>query len=260
MAQSRQGRLFDEAVDPHLADKYIAVIGGTGGIGIELTKKLSALGARLLATGSTQSSTRVLEKSVHCQTVACDLTSPSDIERVLLCLTNDKHRLDGLVFSAGVFLGGPIESLSTENIRLLFEVNVIGQYSLIAKLLERDLVNDNASVVFISSVLSQKGAKHTAAYSASKGAVSALSRALAAELAPRRIRVNTVSPSFVKTEMVEHFLQDGRAREAIYAEHPLGRIGEPEEIADAIIFLLSPKSNWITGIDLQVDGGRSNVI
>jgi NAD(P)-dependent dehydrogenase (short-subunit alcohol dehydrogenase family) len=166
-------------------------------------------------------------------------------------------RIDILVNNAGILLPGTAESLSEEDFDQTFAVNVRGLWLLSRAVLPQMRAGGGGSIVNIGSVLSALGARNRVAYAASKGAVLAMTRAMALDHAAENIRVNCICPGIVETEMVARFNMDESARQQRVAMHPAGRFGQPEDVAGLAVFLASDESTWITGTAQTVDGGYS---
>ena len=168
-----------------------------------------------------------------------------------------KHgRLDGVVHSAGMDDRAPLKIVSAGQMEALWRINVSAGLWLAKGFRQRQVNNGGGSIVFLSSAAGLVGQPAHSVYSASKGAVVAMARSLAVELAREHIRVNCIAPGAVKTEMFGEFSKtlSEEQRAAIEREHPLG-LGEPMDIAHAAAFLLAPSARWITGTTLVVDGG-----
>ena len=190
--------------------------------------------------------------------VAADITHPADRARIVECVAN-LGRLDGLVNNAGLFVGESLGETSDESWDQLFAVNVDAPFQLMRDLLPWLKKSGQGSVVNISSTLAVKPIPNTAGYNASKAALIQLSRSLALELAPDKIRVNCILPGIVETDMYRGRYPDEASYKAgiqgAASIHPLGRVGKSEDIALATRFLLSQGASWITGVALPVDGG-----
>jgi NAD(P)-dependent dehydrogenase (short-subunit alcohol dehydrogenase family) len=166
-------------------------------------------------------------------------------------------RINVLVNNAAVLLPGTAESISEEDFDQTFAVNVRGLWLLSRAVLPHMRASGGGSIVNIASVLSMVGARNRVAYSGSKGAVMAMTKAMALDHAAENIRVNCICPGIVATEMVEKFNTDEAARRQRVAMHPMGRFGQPEDVASTAVFLASDESGWTTGSVITVDGGYS---
>ena len=166
--------------------------------------------------------------------------------------------LHGFVYCPGSINLRPFKGLSTEAFEKDFQINVTGAINSLKSVLSRLSASGNASVVFFSTVAVQTGMPFHSSVAASKGAIEGLTRSLAAEFAPK-IRVNAIAPSLVNTPLASKFLNNESKIEKANERHPLGRIGNAKEIAQAAGFLLGPESSWMTGRVLQLDGGIGNL-
>ena len=198
-----------------------------------------------------------LEIGPQCQAVAADVSTPADIEMLVAAATRKFKRIDILVNNAGILLPGTAETLTEEDFDQTFNVNVRGLWLLSRAVLPHMRAAGGGSIINIGSVLSTLGARNRLAYSASKGAVLAMTRAMALDHAGEKIRVNCICPGIVETEMVARFSMDESARRQRLALHPLGRFGEPQDIAGLAVFLAGEESAWTTGAAFTVDGGYS---
>jgi 3-oxoacyl-[acyl-carrier protein] reductase len=167
--------------------------------------------------------------------------------------------IDGLVYSPGSINLKPFNRLSIEDFKNDFEVNVLGAVKTIQKLLPNLKKSESASVVLFSSVAAKLGMPFHASISASKSAVEGLMKSLAAELSAQKIRVNAIAPSLTDTNLASQLLSTPEKREASGKRHPLQKVGNANEIAKMVEFLLSENSSWITGQIIGIDGGMSNI-
>ncbi len=246
------------AYNPYsLGGKTILVTGASGGIGRATAIECSRLGAKVVLTARNEKNLQKvlseLDGSGH-ELIPADLLIESDIERIV----NTIPILDGLVNNAGINMYVPIPYVSEQKLLNVLNVNSVSPILLFSKMLKNKKIKNNSSIVFTSSL----GGNYTAVYggamySASKGAVSGFVRTAAVELAPKNIRVNAVCPGMTDTAMTH----DDSITEEQYAadrkRYPLKRYAKPEEIAWAIIYLLSDASGFTTGTNLIVDGGFS---
>lgn len=237
-----------------LDGKKILVTGASSGIGRATAIACSQQGAQLVITGRNESR---LQETFHSlygeehQSFICELTDRNSVE----VLVNQIEKLDGVVYCAGTQETCITKMLTESVIHQLMDTNFTSVALLNALLLQKKKISKYASIVIISSAaaryISEVG---NAAYSASKGALSAFGRVLAAELSPRGIRVNMVAPAMVRTAIMDKFDVGMEEFEADEERYPLG-YGTPDDVANSIVFLLSPASKWITGTELLLDGG-----
>lgn len=242
-----------------LQDKRVLVTGGTTGIGLATAKLLHAEGARVMVTGrneeTLEAARRELPSDVH--VVKSDAGSLADAESLATTVAEKLGGLDVAFLNAGVARFAPIETVSDIDWDETFAINVKGPYFLAQKLLP--LLGSGASLVLNTSVVDVKGFPSTSVYSASKAALRSVVRTFAAELAPRGIRVNAVSPGPITTPIYGKLGFDAETQAGFQKEmaerNPMKRFGSPEEVARAVLFLASTDSSYITGADLAVDGG-----
>lgn len=238
-----------------LSDKTILVTGASSGIGKSIAIECSRMGAQLCISG--RNSERLnetfneLEGSNHQQFVA-DLSRDEEIEKLVLSLP----KLDGIVHVAGIVKPKPFQFLNREELNEVMNINFYAPVLLTNLLIRKKLVNKNSSIVFISSISGVKASFiGGSSYSASKGALNGIVKGMALDLAPKQIRVNTVIPGMIDTGI---FDGSGITQEDLNADkkrYPLGRYGKPEEVAYAVIYLLSDAGAWTTGSNLLIDGG-----
>jgi NAD(P)-dependent dehydrogenase (short-subunit alcohol dehydrogenase family) len=244
-----------------LANKVAIVTGGGSGIGRGIALAFAREGARV---GICERDRKKLdavaaEAGPSCLTVTADVSDPRSVDQLVAAAIEKFRRVDILVNNAGVLLAGTAESLSEDQWDRTFNTNVRGMWLLARAALPHLRAAGGGSIINIGSVLSMLGARNRVAYVASKGAVLAMTRAMALDHAAEKIRVNCICPGIVETEMVAAFVIDEAARRQRLAMHPAGRFGRPEDVAGLAVFLASDESSWITGSAYTVDGGYSAV-
>jgi 3-oxoacyl-[acyl-carrier protein] reductase len=244
-----------------LAGKVAIVTGASKGIGASIAEHLGAAGASVVVNyaSSKQGADRVVaEIKKHggkAIAVQADLAKAADIEKLFAESQKAFGRLDILVNNAGVYDFAPIESITPEHFHKSFDLNVLGLL-LASQQAVKHFGPDGGSIINISSVVATAAPPGTSVYSATKAAVDAVTRSLAQELGPRNIRVNSINPGMVETEGVHSAgIADGDFRKQYEAHTPLGRIGQPRDIAPAAVFLASSDSAWITGETFYISGG-----
>jgi NAD(P)-dependent dehydrogenase (short-subunit alcohol dehydrogenase family) len=240
-----------------LADKVAIVTGGGSGIGRGLAVAFAREGAKVVIAGRHQDKLDETAGEIGpaCVAHAADVSDRDQIHKLVDAAVARFGAIHILVNNAALLLPGTAESHTEEDWDETFAVNVRGLWMLSKAVLPHMRKAGGGAIVNIGSVLSLVAARNRVAYSASKGAVLAMTRAMALDHAAEKIRVNCISPGIVDTEMVARFSLDENARRQRIAMHPMGRFGQPEDIAQAAVFLASDEAGWITGAAFPVDGG-----
>src|SRR5437016_2915868 len=244
-----------------LADKVAVVTGASKGIGAAIAKHLAAEGAAVVVNyaSSKEGADRVVNEIASnggkAVAVQANVAKQTEIERLFSETKKAFGRLDILVNNAGIYEFLPLEGVTEEHFHKHFDLNVLGLV-LASKEAAKYFGDSGGSIINISSVASSFTPPHTSVYTATKGAVDAVTRTLAKELGPRKIRVNAINPGMVETEGVHAAgIAESDFRKQVEAQTPLGRIGQPQDIASVAVFLASSDSAWITGQTLAVAGG-----
>lgn len=238
-----------------LKDKTILVTGASSGIGRAIAIECSKMGAILIITARNETRLNetllMLDGINHC-TVIADLSLINKLNDIVESLP----KLDGIVHCAGFTIPKPFNFISQEDAKAVMDVNFVAPVFLTQSLLKKKKINRNTSIVFISSI-SGVYVSYIAGslYSASKGAINGVVKGLAIELANKGIRVNSVNPGMVETNILASGVVSEEQLNEDKKRYPLKRYGKPEEIAYAVIYLLSDASAWVTGSNLLIDGG-----
>lgn len=244
-----------------LNGKMIIITGASSGIGRQCAVSCSRSGGKIILMGRNmerlKDTLRSTERKKEHIIVPIDLTDFEKVESVVRELVDKEGKIDGLINCAGVSTTLPLNMVRPDKMNDFFKTNVqtaINLTRIVAR--QTHFSEEGGSIIFISSVMAEVGESGKSMYSMTKGALTAGSRSLAIELAPRKIRVNCISPGVVETPMSKNavYSQTEESMNKIKALHPLG-LGQPEDIAYACIYLLSDASRWITGINLIADGG-----
>jgi 3-oxoacyl-[acyl-carrier protein] reductase len=244
-----------------LEGKVAIVTGASKGIGASIATHLADAGAAVVVNyaSSKDGADRVVAEierhGGRAVAVRADVARAADVERLFSQAKTTFGRLDIVVNSAGMYEFAPIEQVTEAHFHRQFDLNVLGLI-LAAKEAVKHFGAEGGSIVNISSVASTAAPPNASVYSATKAAVDAVTRSLAKELGSRKVRVNAINPGMVETEGFKTAgLHESDFRKQAEAQTPLGRIGQPEDIAPAAVFLASPDSAWITGETLHITGG-----
>ncbi|WP_430246047.1 SDR family oxidoreductase [Neorhizobium sp. DAR64861/K0K2] len=246
-----------------LRDKIAVITGGSSGIGLATAKRFVAEGATVIITGRRKDGIEdaIAEIGGNVEKICGDIANLADIDR-LYTEVRDRHgRIDVLFANAGAGQVTPFAAVTEENFDMTVDTNFKGTFFTIQKLLP--LMPDAASIIINASIVTGMGAAGFSTYAASKAAIRSLARTLTTELKARKIRVNAVSPGTFVTPLVAAAFPTTKDLDAFVAHRattiPLGRVGETEEVAAALLFLASSESSYITGTELAIDGGVSQV-
>lgn len=244
-----------------LEGKVAIVTGASKGIGASIAQHFAAEGAKVIVnySSSKEGADRVVnaikQKGGDAVAVQADVSNQKDVQRLFSETQKTFGKLDILVNNAGIYNAAPLEEITPEHFHKMFDLNVLGLL-LATKEAVKSFGHNGGSIVNISSVVSVDSSPELSVYSGTKGAVDAITRALAGELGPRKIRINTINPGLVETEGTHtQGYTEGEFRESFEKETPLGRVGLPQDIAPAAVFLASDDASWITGESLFITGG-----
>lgn len=241
-----------------LYNKYILVTGASSGIGRAISIACAQMGANLIITGRNEDrlceTLSMLHKGDH-KYIGADLTKAEDVAN----LVNQLPKLDGIVHCAGVGSRVPCKNITSEDIEYVFKPNVEAPILLQSAILSNKKINKSASIVFIASRAAESPSIGNAIYSASKAAIISYSKCLALELSPRMIRVNCICPAMIWTDLIlEGGIEKSQLEEA-QLRYPLKRYGQPDDVANLAIFLLSNASSWMTGSMVDLTGGAKEL-
>lgn len=248
-------------LNPTFENKIVLITGGTSGIGLETARQFVSQGAQVVLTGVTeQRLAEARSEFGHSALVMqADLRNPDSLDAVIAEIEVRFGRLDILFANAGAGTASPLESVTASQISEQFALNFNGAFFAVQK--AAPLLGKGGSVILTTSFLNRVGTPGLSILSATKAAVRSLARTLGAELAPRGIRVNAVSPGPISTPFHGKLgLTDEQLKETaagIEASVPLGRFGEAAEVAKAVLFLASESASFITGEEIVIDGGLS---
>jgi NAD(P)-dependent dehydrogenase (short-subunit alcohol dehydrogenase family) len=252
-------------MERNAVDKVVLVTGATSGIGRAVALRFAESGARVVAAGRNAEALREVGAAIKSAggeslTIAADVTKEDDVRHLMQRAIGESGRLDVLVNAAGHISNGSIEDTSLAAWDQMLDVNLRAVFHLM-QLAAPHLIATRGNIVNISSVTGLRSFPGVLAYCVSKAGVDQLTRCAALELAPKHVRVNAVNPGVVVTEIhkrggmgeedYERFLERSRTT------HPIGRVGQPSEVAELVFYLASEKASWITGATYSIDGGRA---
>ena len=238
-----------------LKDKNIIVTGASGGIGNSIIEKLSSVGANILASGTRLEKLEELKKKYeNIKILKFDMSHSEKIEEFIENSTKELGgSLDCIINNAGITQDNLAIRMSLDEWNKVIEINLTSTFLMCKFAVKKMLKNKSGKIINITSVVSHTGNLGQANYTASKAGIIAMSKSLAIEYAKKNININCISPGFIKTAMTDKL--DEKFKEAIIAKIPSARLGEPQDIANAVLFLCSNQSNYINGETLHINGG-----
>jgi len=246
-----------------LGGKTALVTGGTSGIGLAAAKALAKEGAHVYITGRRGPELAAAVKEIGSNVTGTqgDVSKVKDLDRLFERIKDEKGKLDILFANAGIAKYASLGSITEELYDSIFDINVKGVLFTVQKALP--LMPEGASIILVSSVVGSKGLSSNSVYSATKAAIRSFARTWTTDLKSRRIRVNAISPGTIDTPGLNDLLASGEAgeqrRKMVASAIPMGRFGRSDEVANAVVFLASDKSSYMTGSELFVNGGFAQV-
>jgi NAD(P)-dependent dehydrogenase (short-subunit alcohol dehydrogenase family) len=246
-----------ELTAKRLDGKTAVITGGNSGIGLATAQRFVQEGAFVFITGRRQSELDKAVKQIGKNVIGVqgDVTNLEDLDRLYDTVKQQKGRIDVLFANAGIFENASLGSITEAHFDKIFSVNVKGVLFTVQKALP--LFQDGGSIILIASVAGSKGFEGGSVYSATKAAIRSFARSWTVDLKNRKIRVNAISPGVIETPMSAELSE--QLKTILVSMVPLGRMGNPDEIAKAVAFLASDDSSYITGIELFVDGGIAQI-
>ncbi len=237
-----------------LKEKNIIVTGASGGIGNSIIEKFYECGANILASGTKVEKLELLKKKYNnIKILKFDISQSEKIEEFIESASNELGGLDCIVNNAGITQDNLAIRMSLEEWKSVININLTSTFLLSKFAIKKMLKNKKGKIVNITSIVGHTGNLGQVNYSASKAGIVAMSKSLAIEYSKKNINVNCISPGFIKTVMTDKI--DEKFKEVIISKIPSGRLGTPEDIANAVLFLASTKSDYINGETLHVNGG-----
>jgi 3-oxoacyl-[acyl-carrier protein] reductase len=244
-----------------LEGKVAVVTGASKGIGSSIALHMAAEGASVVVNYATSKEgadrvvNEIASKGGKAVAVKADVSKPAEIEGLFNETKKAFGKVDILVNNAGIYEFSPLVEMTPEHFHKQFDLNVLGLL-MASKEAVKHFGNNGGNIINISSIVATLAPPNASVYSATKAAVNAITRSLAQELGPNKIRVNSINPGMVETEGVKSSgISESEMRKQIEAQTPLGRIGQPDDIAPAAVFLASADSKWITGESFYISGG-----
>ena len=239
----------------NLENKNIIITGASGGIGNSIIKKLNEAGANILASGTRMEKLEELKENFkNIKILKFDISQKDKVEEFIENSTNELGgSLDGIVNNAGITQDNLAIRMSIDEWQKVIDINLTSTFLMSKFAIKKMLKNKSGKIVNITSVVGHTGNLGQANYTASKAGIIAMSKSLAIEYAKKNINVNCISPGFIKTAMTDKL--DEKFKEVIVSKIPSARLGDPDDIANAVLFLSSGQSNYINGETLHVNGG-----
>ncbi len=247
-----------------LKDKVAIVTGASSDIGKGIVEKFVAEGAKVILVARDLEKLEQTRKEVgngeSTASISCDLTDESQVLQTVNQIMNTYGEIDILVNNAGT-INDPVHfhKMSDSDIRKIVDVNLLGLFNITKSVLIKMAEVKSGSIINVGSIAGERAITkvHLAVYSSTKAATAMFTKSIAVEYARKHIRCNCVSPGIINSGMIKPYLDDPEARKVLEERLPLARIGEPEDVANAVLFLASDEANWITGTILNVDGGKT---
>jgi NAD(P)-dependent dehydrogenase (short-subunit alcohol dehydrogenase family) len=242
-------------------EKKIAIVtGGGSGLGLAITKAFTNNNITTIIVGRDEEKLKTAKEQIgeKCFYKVCDLSSLSTIPALIENILSEFGQIDILVNNAGINQKKLFEEVTDEEFQRILTTNVTAVFSISREVVKHMLTRKSGCIINISSMAAQYGLPKVIAYSASKTAIDGMTRAMAVELSPNGIRVNAIAPGFIYSAMTEKALNSDPERKAkVFARTPMGKMGQPEDIGAAALYLASDAAKYVTGVVLPVDGGNS---
>ena len=247
-----------------LKDKVAVVTGASSDIGLSVVKRFSEEKANVVLLGRNLNSLEKARSDISNKdatvSISCDITNESQVLQTVEQIIKNYGKIDILVNSAGA-INDPIHfhEMKEAEISKLVDVNMLGVFKMTKAVLPNMLENKSGCIINIGSISSERAIPrvHLAVYSATKAAINMFTKSIAVEYARSNIRCNCINPGIINSGMIKPYLDDPKARKVLEDRLPLNRIGEPVDVANAVLYMASDEANWVTGTILNIDGGKS---
>ena len=246
--------------NPTAEQKVAIVTGGASGLGYAIVEKFVQSGIRTVVIGRNEEKLNAAREAFGdlCSTISFDLSNLQGIPELVESIAREQGRIDILVNNAGINMKKPFTEVSDDDFQKIILTNVNAVFALSREVVKVMLGQKQGSIVNISSMASQYGIPKVIAYTASKSAIEGMTRAMAVDLSPEGIRVNCVAPGFIATDMSAKALNnDPERKNKVLSRTPMGKLGTPADVAEAVYFFSTEASKYVTGTVLPVDGGNS---
>lgn len=240
--------------------KLAVVTGGASGLGLAATKKLVENGIRTIIIGRNEQNLKDVADSLGelCTYKVFDLAQLKSIPQLVDAITEEFGPIDILINNAGINQKKPLVDVTDEDFQHIIQTNLVSVFALSREVIKVMLKQKSGCIINISSMAAQYGIPYVIAYTAAKTAIEGMTKAMAVELSPEGIRVNCVAPGFIATNMSAKALDnDPQRKQKVLARTPMGKLGDPDDVAGAILYLASDAAKYVTGVILPVDGGNS---
>ncbi len=247
-----------------LKDKVAVVTGASSDIGLSVVKRFSEEKANVVLLGRNLNSLEKARSDISNKdatvSISCDITNESQVLQTVEQIIKNYGKIDILVNSAGA-INDPIHfhEMKESEISKLVDINMLGVFKMTKAVLPNMLENKSGCIINIGSISSERAIPrvHLAVYSATKAAINMFTKSIAVEYARSNIRCNCINPGIINSGMIKPYLDDPKARKVLEDRLPLNRIGEPIDVANAVLYMASDEANWVTGTILNVDGGKT---
>lgn len=246
--------------NPTAEQKVAIVTGGASGLGYAIVEKFVQSGIRTVVIGRNEEKLNAAREAFGalCATISFDLSNLQGVPELVESIAKEYGRIDILVNNAGINMKKPFTEVSDDDFQKILLTNVNAVFALSREVVKVMLAQQKGSIVNISSMASQYGIPKVIAYTASKSAIEGMTRAMAVDLSPGGIRVNCVAPGFIATDMSAKALDnDPERKNKVLSRTPMGKLGTPADVAEAVYFFSTDASKYVTGTVLPVDGGNS---